>query len=235
MAPKKAKKTTKAAKRPLTPPLPEAEPEFEELTKEDTAVAAVAAKVDNTPEVKEAVAQAVKVAEKKAKQGPLTIEDVKEIVVAATKSTVEQMMPAVASAIIQANVPRVAGAVAVVPGQRQGLRRCYLCSQDERVCGGKEENHVKMVVGPRRYPEFGKWFRGAGINGIWYRSDGPNHKIVVPKAALGSIMAIIDAFELDERQTGGRRFGEHDHGQLAEAGTGEKTRIRQPKETHGWR
>lgn len=232
------KKTTKKApkaKKVLSAPVPETEPEFEELAKEDVATAQQAQEASESPEVKAAVEQAVEVAKTKAKKGPLTIEDVKELLLAATKNTVEQMMPAVASAIIQANVPRVAGAVAQVPGNyRPPLRRCYLCQQDERVCGAKEENHVKMVVGPRRYPEFGKWFRGAGINGVWYRSDHPNHKIVVPKAAIGSILAQVEAFEEDERQTGQKRYAEHNSGGFADPEFGGH-KTRKATERSGWR
>lgn len=212
-------------------PVPETEPEYEELTKAD-----VKAAVKQDAEVKAVAEEVVEkvVAKAATKKGPLTMDDLKEAASASAKATVEQLMPAIASAIMQANVPKVAGQVAQVIGQRAPLRRCYLCQQDERVCGAKEENHVKMVVGPRRYPEFGKWFRGAGINGVWYRSDHPNHKIVVPKAAIGSILAQVEAFEEDERATSNKRYAEHNSGGFADPEFGGH-KTRPATERSGWR
>lgn len=170
----------------------------------------------------------------KAKTGPLTREDAAQMAADAAKAAVDAVMPAVASAVMQASVPRVAGNTAQVPGYRPPKRNCYLCQQDERVCGGKEENHVKMVVYPQRFPEYGKWFRGAGINGVWYRSNGPGHKIVVPTAAVGSILNQVEGYERDERESERRRSGGNDLGKMAEPGTGESTRLNQPAQT-GWR
>lgn len=230
MAGKKTPKKGAKAKQVLAP-VPETEPEFEELTKEDVKKAKQQ-KATVEAAAEEVVEKVVKQVAKK--KGPLTMEDLREAASASAKATVEQLMPAIASAIMQANVPRVAGAVAVVPGQRAPLRTCYLCGLNEKVCGGVEENHVKMVVGPQRYPEFGKWFRGAGINGVWFRSDHPKHKIIVPKAAIGSILAQVEAFEEDERQTNQRRSAEHNSGGFADPEFG-GTKTRPATERSGWR
>lgn len=162
----------------------------------------------------------------------VTMQDVNNAAAAAAKAAVDAVMPAVASAIMQGNVPRVQGAAAQVPGHRPPLRRCYLCNQDERVCGAKEENHTKMVVGPKRYPEYGKWFQGARINGVCYRSDGPNHKILVPTVAVGSILAQVEGFEDDERASNRKRSGGGELGQLYEPGLGQ-SKVKASND--GWR
>ena len=229
MAGKKAVKKVSKARKTLAP-VPETEPEYEPVEGADLPRAA-AEVVSRQPDVEPAIQAAVAAVAKKGKKEKMTLE---EVAAAAARAAVEAMMPAVASAIISANVPKVAGAVAVVPGQRTGLRRCYLCGLDEKVCGSDPKNHVKMVVGPKRYPEFGKWFQGARINGVCFRSDHPNHKIVVPVAAIGSILAQVEAFEMDERATGQRRSGGNELGALNDPEFGGR-KTRAPRETDGWR
>jgi hypothetical protein len=157
-------------------------------------------------------------------------------------------MPAVTSAVMQANVPRVAGNTSQVPGYRPPMRRCYICGQDERACAKADKrgvplkdeegkliaDHTMMVVYPQRFPEFGKWFRGAGVNGVWYLSNGPSHKVPVPTSAVASIKAMVEGFEQDERDSERRRSGGNDLGKMAEPGTGESTNVRAPAQ-QGWR
>lgn len=50
--------------------------------------------------------------------------------------------------------------------------------------GGREEfpddNHIKIVVWPAD-PAGEKFFAGVCITGIWYRSQGPDHRVYVPR------------------------------------------------------
>lgn len=107
--------------------------------------------------------------------------------------------------------------------------KCPECKQLQKACKGE---HAQIVVYPAKYPEFGKWFRGVGINGVWYRSDNAGQLVLVPKAAEGDIMRMVAEYEENERHT---RMGGRD-GSGGVAGTispsGADVRV---NPTAGWR
>lgn len=107
---------------------------------------------------------------------------------------------------------------------------CPVCKQFVKACGGVAKltgtqtqadkdkanlvNHVKMVVYPTRYPEFADWFRGRGLNGVWYLSNNASHAIWVPRAAAGDFQHAIETFETNERETRMGRTKLHNSGSV---------------------
>ena len=123
-----------------------------------------------------------------------------------------EMLPAMAAAMqaaVHANAPRDPRAerAAVAAGPK-----CSACKQLAAACKGE---HEEMVVYPTKYPEFGVWFRGVGINGVWYRSDNPGQLVTVPKCAADDIRQTVAAYEENERETRMGRVGGHDFGNVA--------------------
>lgn len=96
-------------------------------------------------------------------------------------------------------------------------RECKQAGPGKAPCNGE---HIKMVVYPQRYPEFGKWFQGSIINGIRYLSNNRREQILVPAACEGQIIKQITDYEENERVTRMGRTAEHDSGSLAEGGGG---------------
>ena len=90
-----------------------------------------------------------------------------------------------------------------------GGPKCSECRQLLRGCGGK---HERIVIYPTKYPEFGAWFRGVGVNGIWYRSDNASQLVTVPAVAVGDILQTVLTYEENERETRMGRSGGHDFG-----------------------
>lgn len=98
-------------------------------------------------------------------------------------------------------------------------RECKQAGPKAPPCNGE---HIKMVVYPNKYPEFGKWFQGSIINGIRYLSDRRNQAILVPAACEGQIVKQIADFEENERVTRMGRSAEepHNSGEIRETGGG---------------
>lgn len=127
------------------------------------------------------------------------------------RELMEEMMPAMAMAMqagILANRPvdPRAERAAVAGGPK-----CPTCRQLVKACGGK---HKAIVVYPEKYPEFGAWFRGVGINGVWYRSDNGSQVVQVPEDAADDILQNVRAYEENERETRMGRSGGHDFGNI---------------------
>lgn len=98
--------------------------------------------------------------------------------------------------------------------------QCRVCKQagpNKAPCNGE---HIKMVVYPSKYPEFGKWFQGAIINGIRYLSDGRRDRIDIPAACEGQITKQVADYEENERVTVMGRSASHDSGSISEGGGG---------------
>lgn len=128
------------------------------------------------------------------------------------RAMMEEMMPMMAAAMqmgMAANrqVDPRAERAAVASGPR-----CPECKQLQKACGGE---HESIVVYPVKYPEFGQWFRGVGINGIWYRSDNAGQLVTVPKVAVGDILQTVINYEENERETRMGRSGGHNFGNVA--------------------
>lgn len=146
-----------------------------------------------------------KPAEKTEVTAPPTTKDI-------IKELMSEMLPAMAAAMqagMNANRPvdPRAERVAVANGPK-----CHVCKQLTKACNGEHED---IVVYPSKYPEFGAWFRGVGINGIWYRSDNAGQTVSVPKSAVGDILQTVIAYEENERETRMGRVAEHNTGSLA--------------------
>lgn len=147
-------------------------------------------------------------------------------------------MKTMARAMAEEMIPVVmAGSAAAMKGFQQTGKQpynpgpiCPTCKQLQKACGGVPKiegtatqlkkdaannvNHVKMVVYPQRYPEFAEWFRGRGLNGVWYLSNGPGHQVWVPRSAAGDIQHAIETFETNERETRMGRTRQHNSGNL---------------------
>lgn len=67
---------------------------------------------------------------------------------------------------------------------------------DEKRVENPDQFHIKMVIFPND-PLAEQQFDGVQINGAYYRSQGPNHKVWVPKK--NDIAATLIAFEEDQR------------------------------------
>lgn len=62
-----------------------------------------------------------------------------------------------------------------------------------------EQFHVRMEVWPSD-PLAAKWFFGVGVNKAWYRSNGPGHKVWVPKVNdLPSLIGVYSTNEVEQR------------------------------------
>lgn len=140
------------------------------------------------------------------------------------RELMEEMVPAFAAAM-QAGVlanrpvdPRAERA-AIAAGPK-----CPTCRQLQRACGGK---HKDIVVYPEKYPEFGAWFRGVGINGVWYRSDNGSQLVTVPESAADDIIQNVRAYEENERETRMGRSGGHNFGHI--------NNPQAPSPAQGWR
>lgn len=154
--------------------------------------------------------------QKKEAEKTFTAADMAEAIARVAQETAEKLLPVAMAAAAQ-------GMTGLLPKQNMSGRprnagpKCEVCLQLVTACGGiakiegerteakilaaKEKNHVKMCVYPERYPEFGDNFRGRGINGTWYLSNGPGHNIWVPRASAGDIQRTIEEYEKNERET----------------------------------
>ncbi len=114
------------------------------------------------------------------------------------------------------------------PANRPRFHQCGICKQSGPPsvtnplgfpCRGE---HVKMVVYPTKYPEFGKWFQGCIINGIRYLSSNRRERIDIPKECEGQIMKQVADYEENERVTAMGRTAEHNSGSMNEGGGGKQ-------------
>ena len=93
-------------------------------------------------------------------------------------------------------------------------QRCQDCGQYKRACNGE---HVQMVVGPKN-PRRWASFPGMMTNGVFYRSNGPNHLKTVPKENdLAHRISVWENSEEDLRQ--GRELT-HYSGHITRGGGG---------------
>ena len=120
--------------------------------------------------------------------------------------------------VMEAALPMVAAAYASGQPKPQASTRgkdygprCGICGQYVSGCNNE---HEEVIVYPERYPEFGKYFRGYGLNGVWYLSNNENHKIPVPKASVVHVQQSIAAFEKNERETMIGRDTHHNSGSV---------------------
>jgi hypothetical protein len=112
----------------------------------------------------------------------------------------------------QANAPKLP------PAQTRNFGDlCPYCRQYTSACGGKEEDHVEMVVYPTKYPEFGEFFPGYIVNGVKYLSNDESHAIVVPKVMVTTAENAIREYEENERVTRVGRRKDHNSGHIANA------------------
>lgn len=100
----------------------------------------------------------------------VTTDDLK----AAIKATVEEVLPAAIAAAKAVGAP-VAAKTAPNPAD---TLRCPDCRQLSKACGGK---HRQAVVYLHNAPDMMQYWRGVGVNGVWYRSNHPNHLITIPE------------------------------------------------------
>lgn len=142
----------------------------------------------------------------------------------AAKAAVDALMPAVAAAVKGSNGQTVVQAAQT--RERPPMQRCGVCKQNVKACNNE---HVKVVVYPKKFPQFAKWFQGARINGVTYLSDGPQVSIDVPKEAVGSILSMVQNWEDNEAEIRVGRKHTHNSGGLGEGAKGAKSA------TVGWR
>lgn len=149
---------------------------------------------------------------------------------ASVKALMAEALPGIMAAVIQANnAPTANEASALAAAQAKIARReiCQVCKQAKVGCGGK---HVKAIVYPMKYPEYGKWFQGCIINGIRYLSDNRNDYVTIPENCVGPIMKQVADYEENERATRNGRVAEHDSGGINQGGGGS---VRPPSQA--WR
>lgn len=133
-------------------------------------------------------------------------EKLKTLVQTTVKSMFEELMPMFMASM---QMQRPAPTAREIQLRNLAGKRCPVCKQFESGCEGK---HVKMVVFPVRYPEFSTFFAGYGLNGVWYRSQNPNHYIEIPASAEADCRNIIANYEEQERVSRLGRSGGHDFG-----------------------
>ena len=98
-------------------------------------------------------------------------------------SVTEGLLPGLIAAI---RTP-VQTAKNVVRARREN-DKCSECQQLKSACQGE---HMKMVCYPTRYTKTGDYFRGCGLNGVWYLPNNENHFITIPKSAYADFMRIL--------------------------------------------
>ena len=123
-----------------------------------------------------------------------------------TRAMMEEMLPAMIAATRATSAPT--GPMRAMPPPSQG---CGECGQLLVACKGE---HEKVIVFPRKFPEFAEWFPGAFINGVRYLSNHGNHEVLVPKDAVGGILHIVQTFEDNERETRLGRVKHHNSGNV---------------------
>lgn len=131
------------------------------------------------------------------------VDPVKAAAAASAAAAVEAMLPTVVAMLAQQQ-PRVMGGR---PVHQDPGPRCHICGQYAKACGGppaegaKDTNHAWISVFPRGIAgqaEFADWFTGVIINGVTYLSNGPGHRIPVPKVAEADINATVAKWSEEE-------------------------------------
>lgn len=136
----------------------------------------------------------------------LKAESIEDLVSRITKSIFNEGMPALAVALKGTQPQAPQGTPRRDPGAL-----CPTCGQGENAC---KKEHVKLVVYPSRYPEFGEFFQGVIINGVRYLSNNQDHEIEVPACAATEMSNIIRTFETNERETRVGRSKTHHSGSV---------------------
>lgn len=212
-----AKKVTKSKKAPAAP----ATAEVEKVVKEVLTDAVDAASIPQA---------AVKQVETMKKSGAKD-DDIRNYF----KIFMEEMMPAMAAAV------RAGQPAATSEAAANKIRRWQHCNECKQKGPATKENpygspckneHIYMVVFPKRYPQVAKYFQGVFINSVRYLSDNRRHKILVPANCESTIDAMIEKWEDNEIETmtGEGRIAEHNSGVVREGGGGQ---VRQA--VVGWR
>lgn len=88
------------------------------------------------------------------------------------------------------------------------LGQCADCGQQLVACKGE---HIEMVVFPSDQ-RFARWFHGICIGGVRYRSNGPGHRITVPKS--NDIAHMVSLFEREESANAMGREYAHNSGYI---------------------
>jgi hypothetical protein len=159
-------------------------------------------KKDNIPQFKNAAPAAAPAKEEVKVEAPPSTRDL-------IRDIMSELMPAMMSAQVAAQQAMMPRDPRLERAAVQAGPKCNECKQLLKACNGE---HESIVVYPVKYPEFGVWFRGVGINGVWYRSDNPGQFVTVPKVAVSDIQQTVLTFEENERETRMGRVGGHNFG-----------------------
>ncbi len=174
------------------------------------------------------VADVVKVAE------VVEIEQPKPTFTEPKPETLDDKIEKIVGSVINGLLPGLVAAIRspvqtaknVVRARRE-TERCLDCQQLKVACQGK---HTKMICFPTRYSETGDYFRGCGLNGIWYLSNNENHYVIIPAEAEADFARQIRTYEEREVSSKNSRKGSWDFGVIGQGG---KAKMPNPAKV-GW-
>lgn len=154
-----------------------------------------------------------------------------EMIAAAVATAIKEAMPAVA-AVIAASQPQAAAShVPLVQKKAQahyGIE-CQICGQPANACGGVplrknkdgstfedvEANHVKACIYPS---EDFDGFPGLFCNQVKYKSNGPGHRIWIPRANESDFQVKLNHWVAAEREMRLGRKRQHRSGVMSPHG-----------------
>lgn len=186
--------------------------------------------------IQEGIKEGMKTLKASAPSHGLTKEDMAEIMKAVIPTTILALEQAKQLSLHESTLK-------TMRSKAQLEEKCYICRQSVgdgkgRGCGGPwkrdangefmmdsktgariediETNHVQMVVFPN-HPVAERQFDGVQINGAYYRSQGPGHKVWVPRK--NDIASMLLKFEEDQLiQQVGRKHMRRNGGTVGPSG-----------------
>lgn len=139
-----------------------------------------------------------------------------ELIKATVKAVTEEMIPAMLAMQMtggKAQDQSLHTKLAVDQDlQYRRTSKCQVCGQRVSGCLGE---HESIVVYPTRFMQYADYFQGVFINGERYLSNNADHRIPVPKNAVGDILHKIRVAEEEEATARNGRVKHHNSGDVS--------------------